>query len=235
MPLEAGMVVEMMIPEASLNKIFKGMPAKAKIDAFPGRIFKGKLNKIGILPDAQSSQLNPGLKLYKCEVECDFKDIIVRPGMSCDVELITETHEDALYIPVQCVVRVDDQPRIYIQDGGKAVSRNVEIGLDNNTMVHILSGIKEGDVIMLAPPVAEEIEETFEEDEEEKPEHMPEDMGANGEGEEVASDDTREQSGEVDKAGEGKIRAAKAKKADGSKKMRRKSGKSEVGKNRSRQ
>ena len=34
-PLESGMVVEMMIPEASLNKIDIGMPARVKIDAFP--------------------------------------------------------------------------------------------------------------------------------------------------------------------------------------------------------
>ena len=174
MPLEAGMVVEMMIPEASLNKIFEGMPAKAKIDAFPGRVFKGNLHKIGILPDAQSSQLNPGLKLYKCEVECDFKDIVVRPGMSCDVELITEVHEDALYIPVQCVVRVDDQPRVYLQENGKFVPRDIEIGLDNNTMVHVLDGIEEGDVVMLAPPVAEEVEdESKEKNGVKKPEYMP--------------------------------------------------------------
>ncbi len=155
MPLEAGMTVEVMIPEASLSKVFVGMAAKVKIDAFPGRVFKGSLVRIDLLPDAQSAQLNPGLKLYKCEVDCSFKDITVRPGMSCDVELIKEVYEDELYVPVQCVVRVDDQPRVYVQEGSAWVARNIEVGFDNNTMIHVLSGVKEGDTVMLAPPMAE--------------------------------------------------------------------------------
>ena len=173
MPLESGMVVEMMIPEASLNKVFERMPAKVKIDAFPGRVFKGTLGRIGILPDAASAQLNPGLKLYKCEVECNFKDVIVRPGMSCDVELITEVHEDALYLPVQCVVRVDDQPRVYVQEGNGYVPRNVEIGLDNNTMVHILGGVEKGEVVMLAPPIAPEAKDETKPEEPLPPEPPP--------------------------------------------------------------
>jgi len=162
MPLEAGMTVEVMVPEASLSKVTVGMPAKVKIDAFPGRVFTGNLVRIDLLPDAQSAQLNPGLKLYKCEVDCNFKEIVVRPGMSCDVELIKAVYDDELYVPVQCVVRVDDQPRVYLRDRGGWVARNIEVGFDNNTMIHILSGVKEGDVVMLAPPMAEANEKKHE-------------------------------------------------------------------------
>jgi len=163
MPLESGMIVEVMIPEASLNKIFEGMPVKINIDAFPSRTFEGKLTKIGILPDAQSAQLNPGLKLYKCEVECDFKKVTVRPGMSCDVELIKDVYHNELYVPVQCVVRVDDKPRVYVKKGAQWIPRDIEVGLDNNTMIHILSGVEEGEIVMLAPPVSESIEAADEE------------------------------------------------------------------------
>ncbi len=161
-PIESGMVVEVMIPEASLNKIDNGMPAKVKIDAFPGRVFDGKLVKIGILPDGQSSQLNPDLKLYKCEVECDFKDVVVRPGMSCDVELVKEAYDAALYVPVQCVVRVDGVPRVYVNDDGEWVPRIVRVGLDNNRMIHILEGVRPGEEVMLAPPVKEQKSTTSE-------------------------------------------------------------------------
>ncbi len=162
-PLESGMVVEVMIPEASLNKIDTGMPARVKIDAFPGRIFDGRLVKIGILPDGQSSQLNPDLKLYRCEIECDFKDVTIRPGMSCDVELIKESYEDALYVPVQCVVRVDNMPRVYVRDDGEWVPRIVRVGLDNNRMIHVLEGVRAGEEVMLAPPVKEQKQEEAQE------------------------------------------------------------------------
>jgi len=155
-PLESGMVVEVMIPEASLNKIASGMPARVKIDAFPGRVFEGHLVKIGILPDGQSSQLNPDLKLYKCEIECDFHDALIRPGMSCDVELVKETYDDALYVPVQCVVRVDGVPKIYVRHGDDFEPQIVRVGMDNNRMIHILEGVRAGEEVMLAPPVKEE-------------------------------------------------------------------------------
>jgi HlyD family secretion protein len=157
-PIESGMVVEVMIPEASLNKIDNGMPARVKIDAFPGRSFEGRLVKIGILPDGQSSQLNPDLKLYKCEIECDFKDALIRPGMSCDVELIKEEYERTLYAPVQCVVRLGGKPQVYVKSEGKWVARPVRVGLDNNRMIHLLEGVRAGEEVMLAPPVKEQRE-----------------------------------------------------------------------------
>jgi len=111
------------------------------------------------LPDGQSAQLNPDLKLYKCEIECDFKDVTIRPGMSCDVELIKEAYEDALYVPVQCVVRVEGVPRVYVNDDGEWVPRIVRVGLDNNRMIHVLEGVRAGEEVMLAPPVKEQKQE----------------------------------------------------------------------------
>jgi len=179
-PIESGMVVEVMIPEASLNKIDTGMPARVKIDAFPGRVFDGRLVKIGILPDGQSAQLNPDLKLYKCEIECDFKDITIRPGMSCDVELIKEAYEDALYVPVQCVVRVEGVPRVYVNDDGEWVPRIVRVGLDNNRMIHVLEGVRAGEEVMLAPPVKEQKQEETKEIE--RPKEPPRGSGVRPEG-----------------------------------------------------
>ena len=172
-PLDSGMVVEVMIPEASLTKISTGMPAKIKIDAFPGRTFDGHLVKIGILPDGQSAQLNPDLKLYKCEIECDFKNVAIRPGMSCDVELIKETYEKAMYVPVQCVVREDGVPVVYMRHDGKWQPRPIKVGFDNNRMIHILDGVRPGDEVMLAPPIKEKSSKTEDAEDEEKASQNP--------------------------------------------------------------
>ena len=154
-PLESGMVVETMVPEASLTKVSRGMSAKIKIDAFPGREFQGKLVKIGVLPDGQSASLNPDLKLYKCEIECDFQDMTIRPGMSCDVELIKESFNKALYVPVQCVVRENGIPVVYVRKNGTWTPQMVRVGFDNNRMIHLLGGVNVGDAVMLAPPIKE--------------------------------------------------------------------------------
>jgi len=158
-PLDTGMIVEIMVPESSLNKLEVGMSATVKVDAFPDQVFSGRLTKIGILPDAQSTRLNPDLKMFKCELECDFCDAVVRPGMSCDVELVKETFAKAVYCPIQCVVRIDDDAYVYVQDDSEWELRKVEVGLDNNRMIHILKGVKPGEVVMTAPPVQEEKDE----------------------------------------------------------------------------
>ena len=158
-PLDEGMIIEFLAPEASLNKLEEGMAANVKVDAFPDRVFRGKLSKIGILPDAQSTRLNPDLKMFKCELECDFEDAIARPGMSCDVELVKETYAKAVYCPIQCVVRIDGDAYVYVQDGSQWVPRKVEVGLDNNRMIRILKGVKPGETVMTAPPVKEDAED----------------------------------------------------------------------------
>ena len=154
-PLDAGMIVELMVPEASLSKLESNMPANVKVDAFPDRVFRGRLTKIGILPDGQSASLNPDLKMYKCELECDFSGVVIRPGMSCDIELVKQSYDKALYCPMQCVTRIDGVPCVYVQEGGEWKPRPVETGLDNNRMIHIVKGVKKGDVVMMAPPVKE--------------------------------------------------------------------------------
>ncbi len=158
-PLDEGMIIEFMVPEASLNKLEAGMSATVKVDAFPDQVFAGKLSKIGILPDAQSTRLNPDLKMFKCELECDFRDAVVRPGMSCDIELVKETYTKAVYCPIQCVVRIEGDAYVYVQDGSAWIPRKIEVGLDNNRMIHILKGVEPGEVVMTAPPVQEEKDE----------------------------------------------------------------------------
>lgn len=155
-PLESGMIVEVMIPEASLNKLEQNMPANIKIDALPGKLFTGKLVKIALLPDGQSAQLNPDVKLYKCEIEFSATDPLIRSGMSCDVELIREVYSQVIAVPVQCVVQIGAEHYVYLLGkDGKPVARRVETGLDNNSMVHILSGLEVGEVILQAPPISQ--------------------------------------------------------------------------------
>lgn len=155
-PLDEGMIVEIMVPESSLNKLETGISANVKVDAFPDRIFRATLSKIGILPDAQSARLNPDLKMFKCELECNFEDAVVRPGMSCEVELVKETYDKVIYCPIQCVTRMDGEPYVYVKNGDTFEPRKVETGLDNNRMIHIIKGLKVNEEVMLAPPVKED-------------------------------------------------------------------------------
>jgi hypothetical protein len=91
--------------------------------------------------------------VYNSEVDLEGDEPDLRTGMSCKVEIIVAQYEDAVYIPVQAVVRIAGQPTAYVVNDGVIEERPVEIGLDNNRMVRIVSGIEEGETVLLTPPL----------------------------------------------------------------------------------
>ena len=154
LPTSNKVKAELKLHESVLDKVRMDMPATVTIDALPGRVFTGRVKKIGLFPDAQMMWMNPDLKVYATEVHLDGDGSELRTGMSCRASIILEEYEDVMYAPVQSVVRIGNQPTVYVMEGSEAKPRPVQIGLDNNRMVHIKSGVEVGERILLAPPLA---------------------------------------------------------------------------------
>jgi len=157
LPTSTGFNAEIGVHEASLDKVRVGLPAKITVDALPGVAFSGHVTTISPLPDATSSFMNADLKIYNTTIELDNGDdmSLLRAGMNCTVEIVVEQHRETLYVPVQAVIRVGGQPTVYVVDGDELEPRDVEIGLDNNSMIRIVSGLDVGDRVSLAPPLTE--------------------------------------------------------------------------------
>ena len=155
LPTTGGMIVKFDVQEGSLSKIEKGIPAVITVDAIPGRKFVGVVTKVSVLPDTGQSWLNPDLKVYNCEAEITSPNEGLRPGMSCTVEAIFQQLDDVLFVPIQSVVRVDDKPAVFVKGLGGTRAAKVDTGLDNNRMIHVVSGLEEGDKVLLAPPLAQ--------------------------------------------------------------------------------
>jgi len=154
LPTTAAAKAEVAIHEASLDKIRIGLPVKITVDALPGETFVGRVAKIAPLPDAQSAWMNPALKVYDTDIYLEKNNSALKTGMSCKAEIIVEQHREATYIPVQAVLRVGRQPTVYLVNGKNLEPRKVEIGLDNSSMVRIISGLEPGEVVSLTPPLA---------------------------------------------------------------------------------
>jgi HlyD family secretion protein len=157
LPTSTGFDAQIGVHEATLDKIRVGLPARITVDALPGVTFSGRVATISPLPDAESSFMNPDLKIYNTTIELDNGDdmSLLRAGMNCTVEIVVEQHKETLYVPVQAVIRVGGQPTVYVVDGDKLEPRDVEIGLDNNSMVRIVSGLDVKEHVSLAPPLTE--------------------------------------------------------------------------------
>jgi HlyD family secretion protein len=147
------MLAEIKIHESVLNKARVGLQVRVTTDGLPGKVFPGKLEKIAPLPDAQSVWLNPDLKVYNGEVYLMGDVSGLRSGMSCLAEIIIDRFEHALYVPVQAVFRMNGQPTVYVDGPDGPEARAIQIGMDNNRMVQVTQGLKEGERVSLIPPL----------------------------------------------------------------------------------
>lgn len=152
-PKSSSSVAEVDVHEASLDKVRAGLPAVVTVDALPGKKFVGTVSRIAPLPNAQSMWMNPDLKVYTTNIDLESPDPALRSGMSCKADIVVERYKDVVYIPVQCVLRVAGQPTVHVANNGQVEKRKVEIGLDDDINIAILSGLNEGEVVLLAPPL----------------------------------------------------------------------------------
>ena len=153
LPTTASAKAEVDIHESSLEKVRTGLPVIVTVEALLGKRFFGTLARIAPLPDAQSIWMNPDLKVYNSDIYLDANDPDLRTGLSCQAEIIVDRYEDAFYVPVQAVIRVNGEPTVYVVNGNALEPRKVEIGLDNNRMVRIISGLAQGELVSLTPPL----------------------------------------------------------------------------------
>jgi HlyD family secretion protein len=153
LPTADAMKAQVDIHETNLEKIRIGLPAVITIDALAGKKFLGRIKSIAPLPDARSMWMNPDLKIYPTDIYLEDSDSSLRTGMSCKVEVIIAQYDDTVYVPVQSVLRVGGKHTVFVLKNGEIEERNVEVGLDDNNMIRIGSGLEEGEVVLMTPPL----------------------------------------------------------------------------------
>ena len=153
LPTASNFIARIKIQESSLQKVRRDMPVSLRVDALPGMRFSGRVTSIAPLPDAMSAFMNPDLKLYDTEIRIEGGGEVLRTGMNCEVTIQVASYPDAVHVPVQCVVRINRQPVVFINTPVGHVRRDVTIGEDNDRMVHILAGLEPGEPVLLAPPL----------------------------------------------------------------------------------
>jgi HlyD family secretion protein len=153
LPTALSYLAELKIHESNLEKVSAGLPVVITVDALQGREFAGTVATIAPLPDAQAVWMNPDLKVYSTEVNFNEESRELRTGMSCRAEIVVRRFDDVVYVPVQAVLRSDGGHVVFVRKDGRAEKRPVEVGLDNNRMMIVTSGLSEDETVLLTPPL----------------------------------------------------------------------------------
>lgn len=153
LPNTAEMIVEIRVHEASVDKVRPGQRVTITVDAFPDKTFQGEVLKVAPLPDSQQGYLNPDVKVYTTKVSIEGSHDSVRPGMSAKVEILVEKLDDVLIVPVQAVAIREGKKLCYVMVSDTPQPRVVSTGAFNDIFVEIISGLEEGEQVLLNPPL----------------------------------------------------------------------------------
>ena len=82
-------------------------------------------------------------------------DVLLRPGLLADAEIIVDKIQNTLYVPFQGIFEVSGNPVVYVWDGSGVNVRRVDLGKRSESQIAILSGLEEGELIALQPPGAQ--------------------------------------------------------------------------------
>ena len=164
LPDMSEMNVKVKLHESVVKQTAIGAQAYVTIDAYPKERLTGRVTKIAVMPDRGQMWLNPGLKTYVTEVTLDRTPEGLKPGMSAQVEILVDTREAVLQVPVSAVFVDKGFQVVYVKTPMGLDTRRVEVGLSNQRVVEICKDLKEGEeVYLFKPPGAPELQVSEEE------------------------------------------------------------------------
>jgi len=140
--------IEVDIPETDVVKIKKDDIAEVTLDAL------GKDNKLKgrVLTIDPSSTEIQDVVYYKVKVTIEDGSDFIKPGMSSDVVINTETKEDVLYVPSRAIMtRADNEKYVKVlKADGSVEERTIQTGLKaDEGKTEIVSGLNEGEEVII--------------------------------------------------------------------------------------
>ncbi len=73
----------------------------------------------------------------------------LKSGMTANVDIITARRENVLYVPLEAIVEHKGEKEILVLKNGLFVPRKIKTGLQDETRVQIIGGLKEGEEVKL--------------------------------------------------------------------------------------
>lgn len=137
-PLE----IRFSVPERYLNQLEHGSPVTVRVRSEPGRTFSGEVDFI-------SPYVDPANRTVALRALIPNPSSRLRPGQFGNVQLQLE-ERPAVLVPEAAVLSRQQGSTVFRVRGGVADPVTVELGLRRQGVVEILSGVSEGDTVVVA-------------------------------------------------------------------------------------
>jgi HlyD family secretion protein len=135
------------VDENEIAQVRVGMDARIRTDAYPGRVFPGRVRKIASLGDRKDNVTS-----FKVEVTVLDGVDEMWPRMSGDADVVAEVREGAVSVPEAALLYEGDSVLVEVVERAsrpRLVRRPVRTGIFNGDRVEIVDGLAEGDEVKL--------------------------------------------------------------------------------------
>jgi macrolide-specific efflux system membrane fusion protein len=145
--------VQVYVDETDIGKIKVGQEASFTVDTYPDTDFKGTVTAIYPKAVIQDNVVN---YIVTAEIT-DSQGKLLRPEMTTNVTISLETRKNVLAVPTNAITRERGDRYVTVIEGEKRIQRKVKAGWKDNGFTEIISGLKEGETILVASTNQENI------------------------------------------------------------------------------
>lgn len=130
------------VPESVAAQIHLKDPVKVHVQAL-NQDLQGRVSRFADSLDQQT-------RTMETEIDCENRDGRLMPGMYTESELSLHQEPNTLTLPLEAVVRNgDDATVLAVNSQNTLDQRHVKLGLEDNSRVEVLSGLSEGDRVVI--------------------------------------------------------------------------------------
>lgn len=158
LPDTSQMVAAVKVNEALTGRIRVGQQVTVVSDALPNVPLRGEVSGIGVLAE-QGGWRDPNRRDYTVRVLlADAEPSLgLKPSMRCKAEIIVDSVDDALHVPIQAVFRDGGSAFVYVSEPGGIARRTVRAARASELEIEIVQGLSEGDRVLLRAPEPSEM------------------------------------------------------------------------------
>ena len=138
--------VEATIDETDIGRIQVGQDATITLDAFSDTTLRGRVSQLDPL-----GKVAQGVVTYWARIDVLTNEVALRPNMTATVDIVVERKENVTLVPNRAVKRgTAGRYTVDVWDGKSIDVRNVTIGLSNDSVTEITSGLELGDEVVVS-------------------------------------------------------------------------------------
>ncbi len=144
------LIVNLDVPESTRPKIDVGMRAEMRIKALPNLRLSGKISKISDMASHLTFWDRTSPKIYPTVISLDQGDLALRPGMTVEVDMVSEEVRGVIFVPVETLYSKEGSVYCRVKKVGGSEERKVKIARSSSSFVEILDGLKPGEKVLLS-------------------------------------------------------------------------------------